>query len=533
MKNLLQNNKTLAFLLLVFAALLPALIFRQLNPTNELNYLAIGADALKRGTLFAFYQDGAPYADKPPLYLWLGMVSYKLMGCHGFLLLLGSALPFIYILYLSADYFARGRGQCYKLQLMLCLCAALFMLGMALTARMDMLFAALIMLCSILLCERLYLYRQGVQKLPYGLALPLAMFAAIFVKGPYALIFPLAALLFATWYLGCLKDYFKIFRPYFFLILLACTALWGLCVYFDGGLEYLKELFVGQSSKRLSGSTGHPEPFYWYLTNIWYLAMPAALPLLYIYYKDFKSGFLRHDVKAAFCAFFVLAVLVVVSIPSSKLEIYVLPALPFALIYLTSALERLQHERSVLLRLLLGLNFLPFVLLFPALFFFTAKYPFLSSPFIYGAALLLSLGALIALVLTVKNQLVKATAQMGGAMLAFIFVLAFALPQVNPYLSVEDAAMQASRAIDEQGAPHKVCVIGIAKEQNLVLYDPRFEVLDQDPLSPLCQDAQIIVGRSTLRSRPELKAAVSALGGVMVGDNMLYTRGQSAAAAAQ
>lgn len=529
MKNLLQN-KTLSFLLLVFAALLPALIFRQLNPTNELNYLAIGADALERRTLFAFYQDGAPYADKPPLYLWLAMVSYKLMGCHGFFILLGSALPFIWILHLASDYFARGCSECYKLQLMLSLCAALFMVGMALTARMDMLFTAFIMLTCIFVCERLYLYRKGVQKLPYNWALPLCMFAAIFVKGPYALIFPLVALLFATWYLKDLKACFKIFRPYFFLVLITCTALWGLCVYLDGGMDYLKELFVGQSTKRLTGSTGHPEPIYWYLTNIWYLAMPAALPLIYIYIKDFKSGYLRSDVKSAFCAFFVLAVLLVVSVPSSKLEIYVLPAIPFALIYLTSALARMQSERSVILRVLLGLNFLPFVLLFPALFFFTGKYPFLSSPFIYAAAMSLSLGSLIALVLTFKNQLVKATALMGGAVLTFIFVLAFALPQVNPYLSVEDAAMQASAAIDAKGASHKICVIGIAKEQNLVLYDPRFEVLEVDPLSPECADDQIIVGRSTLRSRPDLKEAVSAMGGVMVGDNMLYTGPRAAAA---
>ena len=57
------------------AALLPLMLFRDPTVSNELRYLSIADEALRDGHIFAFYNHGVPYADKPPLYFWLMMVG--------------------------------------------------------------------------------------------------------------------------------------------------------------------------------------------------------------------------------------------------------------------------------------------------------------------------------------------------------------------------------------------------------------------------------------------------------------------------
>lgn len=508
-------------LCLIFIALLPAMVLRDLNPVNELNYLAIAADALERGTFFAFYQDGAPYADKPPLYLWWCMLSYKLSGIAPGTLLLFSVLPFIALLWfcmrLNGDKEVSAR-----VELCLGFCTVLFMTGLSLVARMDMLFALFIAISygQIIVRVQAQLRDPQAQVTRFDWALPLTMFVALFVKGPYAIIFPLVALLLLLICYRQVRLYFKIFRPRFFLIILACVLLWGLLVYVDGGMAYLEELFVGQSAKRLSGSTGHPEPIYWYLTNIWYLAAPLALPALYLVVHDIRSGDLKRDAVGLASLCFFLAVFIVISLPSSKLEIYLLPGLPFLALYVWRSLVRLQGQAGWGLQLLLGLNFLPFALIFPALFFFTDRYPFLDHLLVYIAALLLSLGSVLALVLIYRHRLTRALAVGGAALLSFLFCLGLSLPALNPYLGIQQLAMAASADL-EGAASAVVCTRGISKPENLVLYDKRFVIYKNPELfDSKCQQAALLVGRSALRSNPEWLPLLKARGAYYIGDNI-------------
>ncbi len=513
------------FLLLavVLAALLPAVLLRELTPVNELNYMGIASDALERGSIFAFYQDGTPYADKPPLYLWLCMISVKFFGFDGAFILLFSALPFIYILYLLDRYFGADLSFSLRLAQILTICACLFCMALSFVGRMDMLFTAFIALSYVQMLRRYDDLKAGfsVTEACCNIALPLTVFAALFVKGPYALLFPLLALFLWLLLLGDLRLYFKIFRPRYFLIILALVLVWALCVLIDGGFAYLHELFVGQSAKRLSGDTGHPQPMYWYLTNIWYLAAPLSLPLLYLIYKDVRSGALRQDKAGSACLMFFISVLLVISLPSSKLEIYLLPALPFLAVYVLRALKRQADAPSLVLKVLLGLNFLPFALIFPALFFFLGRYPFLLHVAILAAALCQSAGAGLALYLLFRrNQLITSLSVFGLAQLAFVFCLGLSLNHLNPYLGVEDMAKAAIADINEGGSV-QLCTEGIAKAQNLSLYDKRFVILKNvSPRDPRCLSAMNFVGRSALRSDPSLIPELLARGGYYIGDNI-------------
>ncbi len=78
----------------VAVALAPVLMLRDFTPANELRYLSIADEALAGHTFFAFTNHGVPYADKPPLYLWIVMLCRWLTGAHRmWLLALFSLFP--------------------------------------------------------------------------------------------------------------------------------------------------------------------------------------------------------------------------------------------------------------------------------------------------------------------------------------------------------------------------------------------------------------------------------------------------------
>lgn len=61
--------------LLLFLVFIPLLLTRDFTPDNELKYMSIADEALANGNFFAFTNHGIPYADKPPLYIWIVMLG--------------------------------------------------------------------------------------------------------------------------------------------------------------------------------------------------------------------------------------------------------------------------------------------------------------------------------------------------------------------------------------------------------------------------------------------------------------------------
>ena len=70
-----------------FVCLFPVMLTRDFTPSNELRYLSIADEALADGHIFAFYNHGLAYADKPPLYFWIVMLCRLLFGHHSCLAL--------------------------------------------------------------------------------------------------------------------------------------------------------------------------------------------------------------------------------------------------------------------------------------------------------------------------------------------------------------------------------------------------------------------------------------------------------------
>lgn len=355
--NLMNSNRIYLYVLLsIFAAFIPALLLRDFNALNELNYLGIAQEALERGSWFAFYENGVPYADKPPVYLWICMLAVAIAGVHAMpLVLLASVLPFIALISLLDRYLAYEFRHQERLLIIIGMGSMLVMDVLALVGRMDMLFSMVMLLAYLKLMKRYILlkeldHQEGNHRPKYGnLSIPFLLFLAVFIKGPYGILFPLLAILVLMALNHDYKRYFAIVRPHYFVIVLLLVSLWGLCVYLEGGADYFNNLFFEQSAKRLGAIEGvrivHQEPFYFFFKIFLVMTLPVGLCALYFMARQL---YLREslDIKIQACLSFVIVALVVLSIPKSKLEIYLLPALPMVFYYVMLSYRAMQLERS-------------------------------------------------------------------------------------------------------------------------------------------------------------------------------------------
>ena len=180
--------------LFVLIALLPVIILRDFTPSNELRYLSIADEALANGTFFTFTNQGIPYADKPPLYLWIVMLGKWLFGRHVmWFLSLFSLIPAFVIADVMNRWTRRDiRQEEWRTSSQLLLLTSGLFLGMAVVLRMDMLMCMFIVLAI----HTFYKMEKGEgDRQKNAWLFPVYLFLALFTKGPVGILVPLAGIL--------------------------------------------------------------------------------------------------------------------------------------------------------------------------------------------------------------------------------------------------------------------------------------------------------------------------------------------------
>ena len=340
----------------VFAV--PLLLWRDFTPDNELRYLSIADEAIRNGGIFTFSNHGVPYADKPPLYIWLLMACRRLAG--GWTMWLVGLLSFVPAV-LSAvfiDGLVRGLMPLrYRLSAFAVLLSSGLYSGCALVARMDMLMTMFIVL-SVREFYRLYVSSE--RCLSQRLLFPLYMFLALFTKGPFGIILPVAGI---TLFLDVKKELRR--WPEFFGfttwgVLVLFSAAWFTAVYIEGGADYLNNLVFHQTVDRAVDAFHHKRPFYYYCVALLYSLAPWTIIIIGAIAASLKAKILKSDIAKLFFAmsaasFFVL------SCVSSKLAIYMLPMFPFMVCLAMLHIQRFETAW-----------FIRFGLMLPAAFFSVA-----------------------------------------------------------------------------------------------------------------------------------------------------------------
>ncbi|MGI6244043.1 MAG: ArnT family glycosyltransferase [Prevotella sp.] len=416
----------------IIIAFLPMMIFRDFTPDNEARYLSIADEALRNGLFFSFTLHGQPYADKPPFYFWLVMACRQLFGCHSMLALsMLSFLPAVGVVKVMNDWTRDSMSALYRGVAALMLFTTVYFAGATAVVRMDMLMCLFIVL-ALRSFWRLYASPHVLRSEQWLMGVWL--FMALFTKGPLGLLIPLFCTLVFLLFNHRWRAIGRLWNWRTWAILVIGCVGWLSMTYYESGGDYLYNLVFHQTVDRSINSFHHAHAFYYYLISLWYEWLPwSFLCVGGIIWTVLRRQYLGEVYRFFFCI--VITTLILLSCISSKLQIYLLPAIPFVIYLSASIIEPCKDSRWVLWALAIPEAVL--MLSLPALLVaqHMVTLPLLRLPLIVVAAAVLSLFAAGSLYrLVAKKSVVISIQILGYGVLAVLFVVGWAMPMINPYI---------------------------------------------------------------------------------------------------
>ncbi|MBR1575299.1 MAG: hypothetical protein IJ654_02500 [Bacteroidales bacterium] len=497
MKTLFERHPLLSVWLPFLLCLLPVLVLRDFTPANELRYLSIADEALADGHWLSFSNHGIPYADKPPLYFWIVMLCRRLFGTHSMpALALFSLLPALGIVAVMDRWtFRREHALSRAAAAAMLLTTGLF-LGTSVYLRMDL-----------LMCFWIVLALRAAWTGKCG-RFGFFTFLALFTKGPVGLLLPILSVLVYRVAGGRDISLAKVFNWPFWAILGGLSLLWLGGVYAEAGPEYLGNLLFHQTFDRAVHAFHHQAPFWYYGAVIWGVAAPWCLltvPAIVVACLPQKPD-TRRSRPERFYLSVVLTGLVLLSLFSSKLAIYLLPQVPFWVSLFVQVGKRRGWEPWM--RGTMGVTAALWALVGAAvaaayfcfgLLSVPAEYDFIRTPLLIPAGCVLLAGAILALV-SLKTGWQRPVLALSASLMLTLALASPLLPQVNARIGYrqlsEEVALDAS-----------VCTLGLKGGENIDVYLHR-PVKAVDPDAFLEDPAVIPDGAAVILSE-KADAAVS------------------------
>ncbi len=416
----------------VLAALLPLFAMRDFSPDNELRYLGIADEALRNHTFFSFTSHGVPYADKPPLYLWIVMLLRSLTGLNsGLILSLFSLIPAFGVIRVMDQWVKNEMSPVGRLAAGLMLMTSVYFLGPAVIMRMDML-----MTLFIILAFRSFwriIHDCNVKREQW--LFPVWIFLAVFTKGPLGFGFPLVGTLAYLVSVGRWREAGKMWGWRTWLVLLGGCSAWFGAVFAEGGPDYLNNLLFHQTVGRAVNAFYHSHPFYYYCIAIWYIIAPWSLLLLGSLGSSVLFGRKEMGETQKFFGVAALASFILVSCVDSKLQVYTLPLLPLLVYACALSLPKFNLWAK---RVCLGLPLVVLTAALPAFVFLVHNgLDYLDRAPFYVAAALLSAGALSSVVILFRakeNVIEKSAVCAAATLIVTIFAGSWGVPSINQYI---------------------------------------------------------------------------------------------------
>lgn len=466
----------------VFCAvcLLPMMAMRDFTPSNELRYLSIADEAIANGHLFAFYNHGIPYADKPPLYFWIVMLCRLLFGHHSCLALsMFSLIPAFAIVGIMDRWVMKGKSAMNRMSVAGMTLTCVMFLGTMVVLRMDMLMCLFIVLA---LWTFYRMYTGEGSRRQDSLTLPLWIFLALFTKGPVGLLMPPLAI---AVFLAVKRDW-KGFRKYLGLktwgIIAALSAVWLTCVWLEGGPEYINNLLFKQTVGRAVNAFTHARPFWFYLVTLLWCLAPYTLLLIGSFMASLlpvrKAGAEKSsDLEILFLCTIISTVAMLSSF-SSKLPIYLVPVFPFCVYLFPTVLDRIGERGWMrwsvgifqILLLCAGIATLLFLsgsVTIPAAACLLDEYSFVREAPVVNAVNLLTLANAMGTWFLIKRKSVNIPALL---LSAGLFLAAFSasavLRDLNPYIGYGSICSRVPEGTD-------VATIFLHRPENIDVYTGR------------------------------------------------------------
>jgi 4-amino-4-deoxy-L-arabinose transferase-like glycosyltransferase len=435
--------------------------------------------------------NGEAILTKPPLFYWLQAASYRLTGVvDSASARLPSAIAAMTMLAAIFLVGKRVRDGVTGVLAIGMTAATVLYVNYSRSAEMDMVFSALITVSMAFLFVDMNVESGLEQKRWPIMGFWLFCGLAFMAKGPFALLFPLAAV---AAFAGFAKEWRPLRRLLYIpgmvvFVLLIVPYYVYLLHYSDAAAQVIGRETVG----RFADGAAHGEPFYYYLEKLmdfmpWLPLLPFALR--YAWRKRRRDGlFIICIIGTSF---------LVASIAPSKKSVYMLPLYPWMallcadwLVYLSSQSSRLQKDVVGYLKLLTALAFvMDLTMVAIAVWCNVELLPLTAMIIIAGLTIVFIPGL-------VKHRDAAATGRSAIVVLLLTVCLAYHyfLPTLNDMHSVRKFALATSRVVDENETVFMYRVENYA----LPFYSHRrFKYLAKDQTPPSA--AFVVVRRGDLR----------------------------------
>jgi len=316
-------------ILLLGLLTLVAIYTRPLTPIDETRYVSVAWEMWLKNEYLVLFKNGEPYSHKPPLLFWLYNLGWLVTGVNEWWPRLVSPLFSLGSLLLTLSIGRRlwpgdrdtGRNAAWILA------SSLLWMLFSTSAMFDVMltFFALLGMRGLLIAA------DGQMKRGFTW-LAVSIGFGVLAKGPVVLLhlLPVAAL--APWWRPGMN--WKRWTGGVLLAVLGGAAIalaWAIPAAIQGGEEYRRMIFWGQTANRMVDSFAHKRAFWWYLPLLPILFFPWLLwPGLWRRLVALKREGLDGGLR--FCLAWLLPVFVFFSLISGKQIHYLVPLFPvFAL----------------------------------------------------------------------------------------------------------------------------------------------------------------------------------------------------------
>ena len=376
------------------------------------------------------------------------MLGKLIFGSHNMLFLgIFSYVPAFVIVYVMDKWVKSSITESERLTAQLILLTSGFFIGTAIVLRMDMLMSMFIVL-SLHTFFRMY---SGEGKKRDSWLFPIFVFMAIFTKGPVGIIVPLVS----TSVFLFLKKELRTIERYWgwktFAVLIVLCGAWFAGVYAEGGSSYLNNLLFNQTVNRAVNSFHHKEPFYYYFIAFLYSLAPWSLLIGGILISGIKRKLMSTDLERFFLVV-AGSTFATLSLFSSKLAVYMLPAFPFFVYLSVIWLAKLGQQKWMFVLVGIPASLLclalPGAILSPYIIDLNG---FNISAIVVVSAAVLSGAAILTIKYLIKRNLSRGIITLSAGMLLAVFAASFALPKNNALLGLKELCDQAKNTANEKG----------------------------------------------------------------------------------
>ncbi|MEO8215983.1 MAG: glycosyltransferase family 39 protein [Acidobacteriota bacterium] len=382
--------------------------------------------------------NGSPYSHKPPLHFWFiyaltVLASTTTLWPYVIPSIVGYVALLLIIRLMARELFDEDPGWMPSI-----LFGSFYLIwGLAQTARMDLEFTALIGIAVLCLFR---LFRDGDARQPLWAGI--AVGVAILIKGPMAFVMVLMLMI-----LEGLRRRRLPKGAYLTGIAVAALIplLWLIPAIMQGGGDYARELLIKQNIDRAVGSWVHRAPPWFYLVRFPLTFFPWFMLVIAAFVALFRRSYSERDRESLrFSLSWFLAVLIPFSLISSKLDIYMVPAMvPASLIaahFVNSTVRdrwtRVGAMGNLVVLSLLGVGAVSALFMRPGLMARSAEYAALGGGLVTALLVLtaiISLVAIVAVLVSRQRLLASTVALLITSLFPLVFAAAALIPLANRF----------------------------------------------------------------------------------------------------